>query len=176
MTGFPGEVEDEADKIIKLAKELSALKKTISGGTAEVKLSVNPFVPKPHTALQWLGMKSKEEIYAIRANLISRATKKIKVDFSDIKQSILEACLSRGGRRISGIIYAAWRKGARMDSWGDNLDFNIWESSFQENGMDAGDYAERSYGLDDILPWEHIRTGVSKESLKKEFTESGFEV
>ena len=174
MTGFPGEGKDEADKIIELARELSQLKKTVSNGAAEVKLSVNPFVPKPHTPLQWLGMKPKEDLHAIRVNLTSRATKKIKVDFGDIRQSILEACLSRGDRRISNVIYSAWKKGAKMDSWGDSLDFQVWESAFLENGIDPGDYAERNYGIDDVLPWEHISAGVSKEVFKKEFTASGF--
>lgn len=173
MVGFPGEPEDEADKIMALARELSSLKKTVSNGAAEIKISVNPFIPKPHTPLQWIGMKDKEKLREIKNALSSRASRKIKVEFHDLKQSVLEACMSRGDRKIGDVVHSAWKKGAKMDSWSDFFNFNIWEEAFLENGLSMEDYAYRTYSLSEVLPWSHIKTGTSDEYLMSELEKSG---
>ncbi|MFH1552638.1 MAG: TIGR03960 family B12-binding radical SAM protein [Candidatus Omnitrophota bacterium] len=174
MVGFPGEPQDEAEKIVKLARELSVLKKTVSGGAAEIKVSVNPFIPKAHTPFQWLGMKERSALSRVKEDLLSSSSRKIQVEFHNLDQSLLEACLSRGDRRLSGVIYTAWQKGARMDSWTDFFNFKIWEEAFSENGLDIHDYARRHYALRDILPWSHINTGVDSKNLEAELEASGF--
>ncbi|MFH1665765.1 MAG: TIGR03960 family B12-binding radical SAM protein [Candidatus Omnitrophota bacterium] len=174
MVGFPGEPEDEAREIIALARQLSELRKKTSKGAAEIKVSVNPFTPKAHTPLQWLGMKGPDELLKIKRALTERATKKIKVDFPEIERSLLEACLSRGDRKTSEVIFSAWRKGAKMDSWRDFFRFDIWKRSFQENGLDLYSCAGRAYSVDDALPWGHIDAGTGGDHLKREFIASGF--
>jgi len=174
MIGFPSDKGyDEAGKMIGLAKRLSGLKKEVSKGAAEVKISVNPFVPKAHTPLQWLGMKREKEILSVKRELMAASSRKIKIDVSDVKQSMLEACMSRGDRRIGDVIYGAWKNGAKMDSWSEHFNFDIWKRAFKHKGLDIEDYACRKYNLDDILPWEHICTGVSKEYLREELLKSG---
>jgi len=174
MVGFPGEPEDEAKKMIALARELSRLKKEVSKGVAEIKISANAFIPKSHTPFQWLGMGGRGELSRIRGELLSNSSGKIQTKFHDIDQSIVEACLSRGDRRTAEVIYASWKKGARMDSWTEFFDFSIWEESFRENGLDIHDSARRTYALDDPLPWEHIKTASDERWLKEEFVQSGF--
>jgi len=61
-----------------------------------------------------------------------------------------------------------------MDGWREFFDLKIWEEAFRENGLDMRAYASRTYGIDDTLPWEHIKTGVSREWLEEEFRKSGF--
>jgi len=173
MVGFPGESEDEADKIMALARELSSLKKTVSNGAAEIKVSVNPFIPKAHTPLQWIGMKDKEKLREIKNVLSSRASRKIKVEFHDLKQSVLEACMSRGDRKIGDVVHSAWKKGAKMDSWSDFFNFSIWEEAFHKNGLRMEDYAYRTYSFSEVLPWSHIKTGTSEEYLMAELEKSG---
>ncbi|MBU0684158.1 MAG: radical SAM protein, partial [Candidatus Omnitrophica bacterium] len=174
MVGFPGEYEDEVEKIIEAAKKLSILRKTVSSKSAEVKVSVNAFIPKAHTALQWLGMSDKESLLKTRRKLMASSSKKVKFEFHNIDQSIVEACLARGNRKTSDVIYEAWTKGARMDGWTEAFNFKIWEDAFKENGIDIYDCACKRYSVLDVLPWAHIKIGRNEEYLRNEFKDSGF--
>jgi len=174
MVGFPGtDARAEAEKIFDMALELSGLKKKVSGGSAEIKVSVNPFVPKPHTPFQWLGMREMSYLKEVMAAFNLKKSRKIKVEMHDLGQSLLEACLSRGGRETGRVIRSAWGKGARMDSWNDLFDIDKWNSSFAENGMDMSDCAGRVYSFDDALPWGHVLTSVESSYLMKELEASG---
>jgi len=175
MVGFPGEGIEEADKIIELSREVSRLRKNFSKKPAEIKVSVNPFVPKSHTPFQWLGMRGEDELRAMGKHLRANSTKKVQAELNDVRKSLLEGCMARGGRQISDVIYSAWLAGAKMDGWRDFFNFNVWENAFQKNGLNLQEYASRKYSLDDNLPWQHIRAGGMKEEvLKKELFESGF--
>jgi len=174
MVGFPGETSEQMEQIITLSKEISNLKRSVSKGAAEIKVSINPFIPKPQTSFQWIGMRTKEELSLAKNMLMFHKSKKIKVEFSDIQQSLLEACMSRGDRKVSEAIYSAWKKGAKMDGWRDFFNFGLWRDSFRENDMEIEEYATRNYDLSDPLPWDHINTGTNKEQLKKELIKSGF--
>ncbi|MFH1395356.1 MAG: TIGR03960 family B12-binding radical SAM protein [Candidatus Omnitrophota bacterium] len=174
MVGFPGEYEDEVDKIIEIAQKLSILRKRVASKSAEVKVSVNAFIPKPHTALQWLGMGDKESLLKIRRKLTASSSKKVKFEFHNIDQSIVEACLARGNRKISDVIYEAWLKGAKMDGWTEFFSFKIWEDAFEQNGINIYEYACGRYSLNDVLPWAHIKIERNEEYLRKEFKNSGF--
>lgn len=158
MTGFPVEIENEAEGIIKLAQRLSFLKKEVSRSPAEIKLSVNPFIPKPHTPFQRFGMKKEGDLFRVRKLLLAGASRKIQVDFHDIEQSILEACLAKGDRTISKVIHTAWAKGANMDGWKEFFVFQVWEDAFRYHNMDIREYAATSYPADIPFPWSHIKT------------------
>ncbi len=173
MVGFPRESGDEAQNIIKLARRLSDIRKKTSKGGAEIKVSVNSFIPKPHTPLQWTGMKSIETLAGIRSELIKGSSRKVRVEFHDLEQSLVEASLSRGDRRLANVILTAWQKGAKMDGWRDFFNFSIWQEAFKENGLDIYDYASRAFSLDEVLPWDHIKIALDKSSLKEEFIKSG---
>ena len=173
IVGFPGEPEDEAEKIIRMAHDLSRLKRKVSKGAAEIKVSVNPFIPKPHTPLQWLGMRDKSALTDVKNALLSGSSKKVQIEFHDINKSVLEATLSRGDRRMGDVIYHAWKNGARMDGWSEFFNFSIWEESFKHNGIDLWRLAVERYSLDDALPWSHIGSGVGEKFLKAELAKSG---
>ncbi len=169
MMGLPGQPPEETREIIALARELSGLKKKVSGGTAEINISINPFIPKAHTPMQWFGMERKEKLVRMKGELTSFSSKKVRVKFHDLEQSFLEGCMARGDRRMGGIIYTAWKKGAKMDSWKEFFNFGIWKESFAENGLDIYDHACRTYTPGDALPWDHIKTGADPQSLRAEF-------
>ena len=173
MVGFSAEAEDEVADIIDLAWKLSKMKGEFSRGRAEVKVSVNAFIPKAHTAFQWLGMQNKSLLEQKKKALFSGRGKKVHIEFSSLDQSILEACLSRGGRDLSEVIYKAWKNGSCMDSWNEFFTKDAWEEAFSSLGLDMEEYASRRYALTDSLPWQHIDTGVSTEFLKKELSSSG---
>ena len=173
MVGFPGEAEGEAERIIALSRELSSLKKEVSKGAAEIKVSVNAFIPKPHTPFQWVGMRNKLDLARIRKDLLSNSTKKIHVEFHDIEQSFLEASLARGDRKTGDVIYSAWGKGAKMDGWSEHFNASLWKEGFLECGMELASSASKAYHTQDRLPWAHINAGISEDSLKKELVQSG---
>ena len=102
MVGFPQSSEGEEDGIVKLSRRVSMLKGTRPKDAAEVRVSVNPFIPKPHTAFQWYGMKGSEELNRKRGKLLSSSNKKVKINVHNVSQSILEGALARGERRVSG--------------------------------------------------------------------------
>ena len=87
-----------------------------------------------------------------------------KLNWSDNDSSLLEACLSRGDRRLSYVIYDAWKSGAKFDAWYDQFNFKIWQEAFINNHVDPSFYAFRQRNLDEILPWDHIIIGVTKKS------------
>ena len=173
MVGFPGETEDQAQKISGLAGELSRLRKKVSKGAAEVRVSVNPFIPKSHTPFQWLGMRGKAYLERVREALMSRSSRMVKVDFNDIDQSMLESCLARGDRKIGDVLFAAWKKGAKMDGWKEFFYRSVWEEAFRDNGLNLEEIATKTYSINDPLPWGHIKAVLKEEQLGKEFERSG---
>ena len=174
MVGFPGEDEDEAKRIVALARELSGRKRSVRGGAAEIKVSVNPFVPKAHTPFQWLGIEKMSKLELFRRVFISSSSKKVRFEIHNLRQSVIEACMSRADRRVSQVIHTAWTRGAKMDGWSEFFDFSIWESSFRDHGLDIYDYASRTFSFEDKLPWDYVKAGPTERFLKEELQKSGF--
>lgn len=172
MVGFPQYVKNEAESIIALVKKISSMKGPRSKDAAEIRVSVNPFIPKAHTAFQWHGMEKRDELERKREILYSSSNKKIKMSFHNMDQSFLEGALARGDRRVAEVIYTAWSNGASMDGWIEFFDPRIWEDAFKAKGLDMMELASRSFELEEKLPWDHIDCGYSKDILKKEFTAS----
>lgn len=169
MIGLPGEKDEDILSIAELIYKISNLKKDTGGGPAHVRASINAFAPKPHTPFQWAGMESIECLYKKKDMLRSRVrSKMIKLDFHSFEMGYLEAALSRGDRRLSGVIYDAWRSGARFDGWQDLFNHTLWQDSFKKRGIDPHFYAARRRGPDEILPWDFIDIGVDKDWLLRE--------
>lgn len=173
MVGFPGTAREEADAIVALARQISEIKRTVSKGAGEINVSVNAFIPKPHTPFQWLGMRERGYLEKLRKELLSRSSGKLSIDFHNLDQSTLEAAISRGDRRMGAVIYSAWKKGSRLDGWKEYFNFSIWEQAFSENGLDMAGVAGMSYSPDEKLPWSHITGGISEERLRSELEASG---
>jgi radical SAM superfamily enzyme YgiQ (UPF0313 family) len=171
MIGLPGEREEDLDGIIDLSNRVSELRKSLScGGAAQVNISVNTLIPKPHTALQWQGMESPEAIRHKQDYLKAKAArrKKLKLSFHNIHMSLLEGILSRGDRRLSEVILLAFKKGARFDAWEANFSFAKWQEAFSECGIDPYAYL-KGKRLDEKLPCDFLDLGLDREWLKAEF-------
>ncbi|MCU0651894.1 MAG: TIGR03960 family B12-binding radical SAM protein [Candidatus Omnitrophica bacterium] len=169
MIGLPQEDEEDLDGILEFAGQVSELKKVCSNGAAEINISINTLIPKPHTPFQWLGMESIEsinsKIHYLRAKL---KNKKLRINFHNSEMSFLEAVLSRGDRRLSPVIEKAFLKGARFDAWEDHFIHKRWQEAFTECGIEPHFYL-REKGRDEVLPWDFLDTGVSKDHLLAEF-------
>ncbi len=168
MTGLPFEEMVDLDRIAGFAQQVSALRRKTGGSCAQVNVSVNTLLPKPHTPLQWLPMQDLATTQMKQEYLKARIkSRKIKVNFHNSRMSFLEGVLSRGDRRLSRVIENAFLKGAQFDSWEEHFSFEKWEGAFNECGI-SPDFYLRERGLDELLPWDFLDMGVRKEYLKEE--------
>jgi radical SAM family uncharacterized protein len=170
MVGLPTETLEDIQGIIELAGAVKDAGRRQHGGRAQVKVSTSIFVPKPHTPFQWAAQPAEAEINA-RHEHLRRGLKRLGIAFSwnDPRQTMLEAMLSRGDRRLSAVIERAWRLGARFDAWNELLDLAAWRTALAEEGLDAAFYARRARDEFETLPWSHLDSGVSEAFLRGEW-------
>ena len=170
MVGLPTETLDDIQGIVDLAAAVREVGRRRHGGRGQVKVSTSIFVPKPHTPFQWVGQTAAEQIDE-RHDYLRRGLKRLGIAFSwnDTRQSLLEAMLSRGDRRLCEVVQRAWQLGARFDAWNELLDWKVWETALSEAGLDASFYACRQRDEFETLPWSHIDSGVSEAFLRGEW-------
>ncbi len=169
MIGLPNEQDADLDRIIDLINRVSELRKKVNQHPAQVNVSINTLIPKPHTALQWFGMQDLESIKHKQDYLRSKTkNKRVTLSFHNRYMSILEGVLSRGDRRLSEVIHLAFKNGAKFDAWSNYFTFDKWLSAFNEAGIDPGSYLKEKKESQK-LSWDFIDTGLEKESLLEEF-------
>jgi radical SAM family uncharacterized protein/radical SAM-linked protein len=164
MLGLPSETEDDLRGIAELTARVSA-----SGGfKRDVTASVSNFVPKPQTPFQWASQIPVAEIEA-RQQFLKRelGRRKLKFKWHDAQESYLEGIFSRGDRRLGKLLLAAFRLGCRFDGWSELMRFELWEQAWKECGIDPDFYLRRRM-LDEVLPWDHLSSGVNKSYLQRE--------
>ncbi len=169
MVGLPTETMDDVRDIASLIDSVSRLGKSIRSRPPRVRISVSSFVPKPHTPCQWSAQDKEDtlnEKHALLHNQLRRSG--VLLSWHDPKISFLEAVLARGDRRLGAVIYTAWKKGCRLDTWSEFFDFTRWQQAFAECGIDPAFYAHRERDTGEVLPWSHISSGVSSAFLKAE--------
>ncbi|MGM0664708.1 MAG: TIGR03960 family B12-binding radical SAM protein [Thermodesulfobacteriota bacterium] len=169
MVGLPEETEQDLHGIIQLSKEVAHM----AGGRGKrplLHVSVAAFVPKAHTPFMWQSQLSLEESRSrIRMIQDGIRDRRIRVKWNDPGMSRLEGVFSRGDRRLSSALIEAWKSGARFDAWGEQFQPDTWEEAFQNTDTDPEFYLARQRGRHEILPWDHISSGVRKEYLWREW-------
>ena len=173
MNGLPTETDEDIKAIAVLAKKL--VDKYFSsphrrkGRSISITVSVSCFVPKPLTPFQWFGQNTIEELVRKQKLLTaSLESRRISHKWHEAKVSKLEAVFSRGDRRLSAAIATAFNMGMRFDSWDEFFSYEKWCEAFEKCNIDPSFYSDRTIPFDEILPWDHIDCGVSKEFLIKE--------
>ena len=168
MVGLPFEEEKDLHDIIELAQQISKLAGK-RGNKPKLNVSISTFVPKSHTPFMWSSQVPLEESTR-RIQLIRDGFKgnRIRVKWNQPELSWLEGIFSRGDRRLSGVIMEAWKQGARYDAWGEHFHMGHWEEAFSRSGLSPLFYL-RKRDLDEVLPWDHIQSGVTKKFLKTEW-------
>ncbi len=167
MIGLPTETREDLEALVERSMQVW---QTAKPWKAAVNVSVSTFVPKPHTPFQWAGQISRDEIEERLAFLKERFKRPgLRLKWSDPGQSRLEAVFARGDRRLLPVLVRAWELGARFDGWTDRFREDIWDRAFADTGVSASFYSSRERALDEILPWDHLSTGVDKEFLRKEY-------
>jgi radical SAM superfamily enzyme YgiQ (UPF0313 family) len=175
MIGLPRETHDEVQAIVDFGKRARKIGNEVLGENSRftVHVSASNFVPKPHTPFQWEGMEPREQLWAKHLYLRRAMPKKqIKLSLHSVRTSMLEGALSRGNDLTARAIERAWRGGARFDAWNELHDVDLWHAAFEAEGTTLDAEATRELGEFETLPWEHIRSGVSKEFLLDELWQS----
>lgn len=173
MIGLPTETDEDVKAIIDLSQQIvnafynNPNKPKYKG--VSVTVSVACFVPKPFTPFQWEPQDTLET-FQHKQQLLrdTLRTKKITLNYHDKKTSLLEAVFARGDRKLSKAIENAYKNGCIFDGWTEYFKFQEWQKAFDEENLSMDFYANRRRQFDEILPWEHIDVGVTKEFLQKE--------
>ncbi len=173
MLGLPEETMEDIEGIAKLAQDIVNLyfdtPKEKRGKGIQVSISTATFVPKPFTPFEFEPQATPEEIREKQKHLLDSITsRKIRCSYHQQNVSILEAVLARGDRRVSDVIYTAWKKGCTLDGWDEHFRFDLWLEAFDECGVDTAFYANRRRSYDEIMPWSHLDYFVTREFLIRE--------
>ncbi len=173
MIGHPTQTLEDVDAIAELAHAVLRIGKKHVGGKAKVRVGVSTLVPKPHTPFQWAPVEDAATLEAQIKHLQGRIRGK-GFDFSwnDPQNTLIEAFLTRGDRRLADVIERAWQHGAKFDAWQEQRGAAAWRQAFVELGTDPDWYARRERKIDEVLPWDFISAGVSKEFLTLDYMNS----
>ncbi|PJA52417.1 MAG: B12-binding domain-containing radical SAM protein [Candidatus Marinimicrobia bacterium CG_4_9_14_3_um_filter_48_9] len=166
MLGLPTETEADLDGILDMIHSVRRMSQ--SYGHIKINVTLSTFIPKTNTPFQW-ELQSDKSVIREKIEYLKRGLhhKQIKASYSNPEYSELEGVFSRGDRRLANLIYAAWQRGAKFDSWGDHLDHSAWESALAATGISM-DWYLRERDLDEVLPWDHIDSMLTKNFLLRE--------
>ena len=172
MLGLPTETDEDVLGIAELARKVLQVWRDVTPNRrrgCRITVSTACFVPKPHTAFQWEPQVEREE-YLRRVKLLrdNMREKSITYHWHDPETSFLEAVFSRGDRRLADAIEAAWRDGAKFDSWSEYFSLERWLKALAACGLDPAFYANRTRSRGEVLPWSCVSTGVRTEFLWRE--------
>lgn len=179
MLGLPYEEEEDIVKIAELSNEIAKLYyDTLPKEERKCKVSIvsstSFFVPKPFTAFQWAKMNTMDE-FRLKAHTVNDAMKKqlnyksIQYNWHCADESVLEGVFARGDRRLSKVIVKAYENGCMFDAWTESFHFEPWVEAFKSCNINMEFYYNRERNFDELLPWDFIDIGVSKDFLKKEY-------
>lgn len=180
MLGQPTETEEDIRGIAELSNKIAATffdvvpKDKRVNGKVQIVASTSFFVPKPFTPFQWARQCTKDEFiekaYLTRTAIKEQLNQKsIKYNWHEADVSVLEGVLARGDRRIAKVLLSAYNKGCFYDAWSEYFHNDVWMETFEECGLDPAFYANRERSLGELLPWDFIDCGVTKEFLKREW-------
>ena len=185
MCGLPTETDEDVLQIATLAREVIRAGREVTGRRdIRCTVSIGGFVPKPHTPFQWAAQLDHESTDARLAKLRDAIRqdreygKSIGLRYHDGKPGIVEGLLSRGDRRVGGVILEAWRDGARFDGWSEHFSFDRWMSAAERGltGVDVDWFTTRERTRTEVLPWDHLDAGLDSSWLWEDWQDALDEV
>ncbi len=173
MMGLPTETHEDLEGIADLAHKVVeayyANPNRNKGRHPQVTISVACFIPKPFTPFQWEAQDTMEQLRLKQEYLSEHITNRhVRYHYHDARTSHIEAVLARGDRRLCAALLEAHRRGFHFDCWEEHFNYENWMQLFADCGIDPAFYANRAWGLDEVLPWEIIDCGVSREFFLRE--------
>ena len=170
MIGHPEETLEDVQAIADLCKAVLKEGEKVIGRKSKVTAGVSTFVPKPHTPFQWVPCDTPDQIRA-KQDLLKRELRGpgLKLNWNNPEETMLEAALSRGDRRISAVIHKAWQAGAKFDAWFEHFDYSRWLEAFSAANLDPAYYTHRERLIDEPFPWDHISAAISRKYLTEDY-------
>ncbi len=169
MIGLPTETDEDVLGIVETGARALAVGRELIGRAARVTVSVSTHVPKPHTPFQWCAMDERDTVLR-KQQLIRDAARRAGVELRmhESVGSYIEGVIARGDRSLSEVIYGAFRRGARFDSWDEQLNLGYWQAAFSEAGVEPNSFLG-TLPVDAHLPWEHIDVSLAPGFLAREY-------
>ena len=176
MCGLPTETDEDVLQIGVMAKRAIAEGRKATGSNdIRCTVSIGAFVPKPHTPFQWAAQENPD-VVDHRLRILKESiqqdkkySRAIGYRYHDGKPSQIEGLLSRGDRRVADVIEEAWRNGQRFDGWSEHFSYQRWvqacEQIFSGTSLSLDWFTTRERFLDEVLPWDHLDSGLDKEWL-----------
>ena len=176
MCGLPTETDEDVLGIADMAARVIETGRRVSGQRdIRCTVSIGGFVPKAHTPFQWAGQASAEtidhrlQILRERIRADRRYGRAIGMRYHDGRPGIIEGLLSRGDRRVGAVIEAVYRDGGQFDGWSEHFSFDRWlasaGSALAGTGVDLDWYTTRERDQAEVLPWDHLDSGLDKDWL-----------
>jgi len=187
MCGLPTETDEDVLAIADLARKVIATGREVSGRRdIRCTVSIGGFVPKPHTPFQWASQLDHDTTDA-RLKKLRDAVQRDKqfgrsigFRYHDGKPGIVEGLLSRGDRRVGAIIEEVWRDGGRFDGWSEHFSFERWygaaERVLEDEPVDLDWYTTRERDYAEVLPWDHLDSGLDRDWLWEDWQDAVNEV
>ena len=174
MSGLPFEEREDTLEIISLCGKIvdEYYKLPIENRKRPVMVSVSTacFIPKPFTPFQWAKQETPEKFETAQKEIKNGIrNKRISYRYHDALAAQIEGVIARGDRRLGKVIELAYKNGAIFDGWSEHFDYNAWVQAFLDAGLNMEFYAHRLRREDEILPWDFIDPGVSREFLLSEW-------
>jgi len=183
MCGLPTETDEDVLQIAELATKVIETGRRVSGRRdIRCTVSIGGFIPKPHTPFQWAAQLGAEETDARLTKLRDaiRADKRygssIGFRYHDGQPGIVEGLLSRGDRRVGKVIEEVWRAGGRFDGWSEHFSYERWmaaaDRAFADEPVDVAWYTTRERDQNEVLPWDHLDSGLDKDWLWEDWQDA----
>ena len=161
LIGLPGESDSDINGIIELTQKINQIWRDVGrqrGRLGTIILSINPFIPKPFTPLQWAPMDNEKSLKK-KLRVLQAGVAKIpntRLNHESIRAAVLQAFLARGDRRVGHLLADL--------STGGNL-----KQKAKKQSLDVDFYVSRQRTEDEAFPWEIIDQGVPRSYLWSEY-------
>ncbi|MEV0458869.1 TIGR03960 family B12-binding radical SAM protein [Catellatospora methionotrophica] len=183
MCGLPTETDEDVLQIARLAHNVIKSGRQATGSKdIRCTVSIGGFVPKPHTPFQWAPMERPEVIDArLRAlkneiNSDRSLGRAIGFRYHDGEPSLIEGLLARGDRRVGAVIRKVWEDGQRFDGWSEHFSYRRWvdaaEAVLPGFGVDLDWFTVREREQSEVLPWDHLDSGLDKDWLWQDWQDA----
>ncbi|RZS31389.1 radical SAM family uncharacterized protein [Herbihabitans rhizosphaerae] len=185
MCGLPTETDDDVLQIAEMAKNVIREGRKASGRKdIRCTISIGGFVPKPHTPFQWASQCDPDTVddrlrklrTAVNSDSDRSLGRNIGMRYHDGKPSLVEGLLSRGDRRVGRVIEAVWRDGGRFDGWTEHFSYERWircgTTELEQLGVDVAWFTTRERTEEEVLPWDHLDSGLDKQWLWDDWQDS----
>lgn len=173
MMGLPTETEEDVAGISQLADRVVELFYSIpdrpKGRAVSIHVSCASFIPKPFTPFQWEAADDRQTLERKKQVLLqANHSKKVSISYNNSADTLIEAVLAKGSRKLCDVVLAAFENGCKFDSWDEHFCFEGWKAAFQSCGIDPTFYANRKIPFEEVLPWDHLDYSIRKDFLISE--------